>query len=171
MVMRNPELVLYPLKVNLATHMLGILKYFTFCDPARKELTGLLRLLFWGARILGADSCEYYCQPILRIREMGYIVRQSTSPSWMSWNFFYFWTCDHPVFVCVVFEEEKIKNYPDWIILLCDCFLLLGWKTKVTTRRMTSGPLLVTGYWPSVWNKSPWQMDLTGTRYHAVLMI
>ena len=45
MVMRNPELGLYPLKVNLATHMLEMLKYFTFCDPARQELTGHLRLL------------------------------------------------------------------------------------------------------------------------------
>ena len=35
-----------------------MLKYFTFCDPARQELTGHLRLLVWGARILEAQACE-----------------------------------------------------------------------------------------------------------------
>ena len=45
MVMMNPELVSYPLKVHSATHLLEMLKNFTFDDPARQELTGHLRLL------------------------------------------------------------------------------------------------------------------------------
>ena len=56
-VMRNPELVLYPLKVHSASHMLEMPKYFIFWDPARKELTGHLRLLVWGAQILKVQSC------------------------------------------------------------------------------------------------------------------
>ena len=55
--MRNPELVLYPLKVHSVSHTLGMLKYFTFCDSARQELTGHLRVLGWGARTLEAQSC------------------------------------------------------------------------------------------------------------------
>ena len=56
--MRNAELVLYPLKVHSASHTLEMLKYFKFCVPARQELTGHLRLLVWGARILEAQSCD-----------------------------------------------------------------------------------------------------------------
>ena len=37
-----------------------MLKYFTFCNPARQELIGHLRLLVWGARILEAQSCALY---------------------------------------------------------------------------------------------------------------
>ena len=51
--MRNPELVLHPLKL----HSLGMLKYSQFCDPARQELAGHLRLQVVGARILEAQSC------------------------------------------------------------------------------------------------------------------
>ena len=60
MVMRNPELVSHPLKVHSASQTLEMLKYFTFCDHARQELTGYLRLLVWGARILEAQSCVRY---------------------------------------------------------------------------------------------------------------
>ena len=56
--MTNSKLLLYQLKVHLATHTLEMLKYFKFGDPARQELTGHLRLLVWGARILKAQSCE-----------------------------------------------------------------------------------------------------------------
>ena len=42
--MRNPELILHPLKVHSASHTLEMLKYFTFCDTARQELTGYLRM-------------------------------------------------------------------------------------------------------------------------------
>ena len=56
--MRNPELVLYPLKVHSASRKLGMLKYFTFGDSARQELTGHLRLLVAGAGILEVQSCE-----------------------------------------------------------------------------------------------------------------
>ena len=44
-VMRNPEQVLYPLKVNSTSHTLVMLKHFLFCDSARQELTGHFRLL------------------------------------------------------------------------------------------------------------------------------
>ena len=36
--MRNPELVLYPLKVLSASHTFEMLEYFKFCDLARQEL-------------------------------------------------------------------------------------------------------------------------------------
>ena len=50
-------MVLYPLKVHSTTHTVEMLKYSQFCDPSRQELTGHLRLLGWGARILAAQSC------------------------------------------------------------------------------------------------------------------
>ena len=45
MVKTNSELFLYPLKVHYATHTLEIFKYSQFCDPARQDLIGHLRLL------------------------------------------------------------------------------------------------------------------------------
>ena len=52
-------MVLHPLKVQSTSHTLEMLNYFTFCDPVRQELTGHLRLLVWGARILEAQSCGF----------------------------------------------------------------------------------------------------------------
>ena len=46
-----------------------MLKYFKFCDPARHKLTGHLRLLVWGARILEDQSCAYY---IIGVQEVVY---------------------------------------------------------------------------------------------------
>ena len=43
-----------------------MLKNFTFCDPARQELTGHLRLLVWGARILQAQSGVEHYKKILK---------------------------------------------------------------------------------------------------------
>ena len=43
--MGNPELVLYPFKVNSATHTLEMLKNSQLCVPSRQKLTGHLRLL------------------------------------------------------------------------------------------------------------------------------
>ena len=63
--MRNPELVLYPLKIHSASHMLEMLKYFTLCDPARQELTGHLRLLVWGVRIIEVQSCVVFVSIIV----------------------------------------------------------------------------------------------------------
>ena len=42
------ELVLYALKVQSAMHTVGMLKYSQFCDSARLESAGHLRLLVYG---------------------------------------------------------------------------------------------------------------------------
>ena len=47
--MKNPELVLYPLKFLSASLTFEILRYFKFCDSSKQELTGHLKLLVWGA--------------------------------------------------------------------------------------------------------------------------
>ena len=51
-------MVLYPLKAQSVRHILGMFKYFQFCDPARQESAGHLRLLVWGERLLWAQSCD-----------------------------------------------------------------------------------------------------------------
>ena len=56
--MRNPELIWYPFKVAAASHPLGMLKYFTFCDSARQELTGHLTGLR-GQNTRSAILCKW----------------------------------------------------------------------------------------------------------------
>ena len=41
--MENSELFLYPIKIHSAFHVLGMLKYSQFCDPARQKLADHLK--------------------------------------------------------------------------------------------------------------------------------
>ena len=101
--MTNPKLVLYPLKFHSATHMLEMLQYSKFCDPASQELTGHLRLLVWGARILLAQSCAMI--PLL----MHFFAIHIKALAWCQW----YWL-SNSTFVCIYrlldMEEIKKKN-------------------------------------------------------------